>query len=200
MTPAPPRVFRRICVFCGSAPGHDPVYAAAARDLGRSLAERGLELVYGGGRVGLMGQLADAALAAGGRVHGVIPQRLRDLEVAHEGLSELFVVDTMHARKAMMAKLSDAFFARPGGCGTLEELFEIVTWAQIGYHHKPVGILDVAGYYRPLLQFIDHAQAAGFVRDVYRPILQHADDLGTLLAQLATVALPRFVAPPPPPA
>jgi uncharacterized protein (TIGR00730 family) len=200
MTPAPPRVFRRICVFCGSATGHDPVFAAAARDLGRSLAERGLEVVYGGGRVGLMGQLADAALAAGGRVHGVIPQRLRDLEVAHTGLSELFVVDTMHARKAMMAHLSDAFIALPGGFGTLEELFEVVTWAQIGYHNKPIGILDVAGYYRPLLQFIDHAQATGFVRDAYRPILQHADNLGDLLAQLASVTLPHFVAPPPPPA
>lgn len=200
MTPAPPRVFRRICVFCGSSSGNDPVFVEAARDLGRSLAERGLELVYGGGRVGLMGQLADAALAAGGRVHGVIPQRLCDLEVAHQGLSELFVVDTMHARKAMMARLSDAFIALPGGFGTLEELFEVVTWAQIGYHQKPVGILDVAGYYAPLLQFIDHAQATGFVRDVYRPILQHADNLDDLLAQLATVVLPRFVAPPPPPA
>lgn len=200
MTPAPPRVFRRICVFCGSSSGNDPVFVEAARDLGRSLAERGLELVYGGGRVGLMGQLADAALAAGGRVHGVIPQRLCDLEVAHPGLSELFVVDTMHARKAMMARLSDAFIALPGGFGTLEELFEVVTWAQIGYHQKPVGILDVAGYYAPLLKFIDHAQATGFVRDVYRPILQHADNLDDLLAQLATVVLPRFVAPVPPPA
>lgn len=200
MTPAPPRVFHRICVFCGSATGTDPVFVAAARALGQGLAERNLELVYGGGRVGLMGQLADAALAAGGRVHGVIPQRLRDLEVAHEGLTELFVVDTMHARKAMMARLADAFIALPGGFGTLEEMFEIVTWAQIGYHHKPIGILDVAGYYAPLLQFIDHAEAAGFIRPAYRPILQHADDLDALLHQLATVELPHFVAPTPPPA
>ena len=198
MTPAAPRVFRRICVFCGSAHGNDPIYTAAARELGRSLAERGIEIVYGGGRVGLMGELADAALAAGGRVLGVIPQRLRDLEVAHSGLSELFVVDTMHARKAMMAHLSDAFIALPGGFGTLEELFEVVTWCQIGYHQKPVGILDVAGYYAPLLRFLDHAEASGFIRDIYRPILQHADDLEALLAQLAAVALPRFVAPPPP--
>jgi len=198
MTPAHPRVFRRICVFCGSAHGNDPIYTAAARELGRSLAERGIEIVYGGGRVGLMGELADAALAAGGRVLGVIPQRLRDLEVAHSGLSELFVVDTMHARKAMMAHLSDAFIALPGGFGTLEELFEVVTWCQIGYHQKPVGILDVAGYYAPLLRFLDHAEASGFIRDIYRPILQHADDLEALLAQLAAVSLPRFLAPPPP--
>ncbi|MBK7828500.1 TIGR00730 family Rossman fold protein [Nannocystis sp.] len=198
MTPAPPRVFHRICVFCGSAHGNDPIYTAAARALGRELAERGIEIVYGGGRVGLMGELADAALAAGGRVLGVIPQRLRDLEVAHSGLHELFVVDTMHARKAMMAHLSDAFIALPGGFGTLEELFEVVTWCQIGYHQKPVGILDVAGYYAPLLRFLDHAEASGFIRDIYRPILQHADDLEALLAQLAAVALPRFVAPPPP--
>jgi uncharacterized protein (TIGR00730 family) len=198
MTPAAPRVFRRICVFCGSAHGNDPIYTAAARELGRSLAERGIEIVYGGGRVGLMGELADAALAAGGRVLGVIPQRLRDLEVAHSGLSELFVVDTMHARKAMMAHLSDAFIALPGGFGTLEELFEVVTWCQIGYHQKPVGILDVAGYYAPLLRFLDHAEASGFIRDIYRPILQHADDLEALLAQLAAVSLPRFLAPPPP--
>lgn len=185
-------------MFCGSAHGNDPIYTAAARALGRSLAERGIEIVYGGGRVGLMGELADAALAAGGRVLGVIPQRLCDLEVAHSGLSELFVVDTMHARKAMMAHLSDAFIALPGGFGTLEELFEVVTWCQIGYHHKPVGILDVAGYYAPLLRFVDHAQATGFIRDIYRPILQHADDLEALLAQLAAVPLPHFVAPPPP--
>lgn len=200
MTPALPRVFRRICVFCGSATGTDPVFVAAARALGRSLAERGIELVYGGGRVGLMGQLADAALAAGGRVHGIIPRRLRDLEVAHDGLSELFVVETMHARKAMMAQLSDAFIALPGGYGTLEELFEVVTWAQIGYHQKPVGILDVAGFYAPLLRFLDHAETTGFIRPVYRPILQHADNLDALLRQLANIELPRFVAPPPPPA
>ena len=189
-----------VCVYAGSNPGRDPAFADAARDLGSLLAGRGIEVVYGGGRVGLMGILADAALTAGGQVTGVIPQALIDKEISHEGLSELVVVETMHERKLAMADRSQAFISLPGGVGTLEELFEIVTWAQIGYHHKPVDILDVAGYYRPLLQFIDHAQAAGFVRDVYRPILQHADDLGTLLAQLATVALPRFVAPPPPPA
>ena len=194
-----PRSFRRINVFCGAAHGDDPVYTAAARALGQGLARRGIDVVYGGGRVGLMGELADAALAAGGRVYGVIPQKLRDLEVGHTGLTELFVVDSMHARKMLMASLSDAFIALPGGFGTLEELFEVVTWCQVGYHHKPVGLLNIAGYYDPLLTFIDHAAAAGFIRPVYRPILQHAPALDALLHQLAHVELPRFVAPSPPP-
>ncbi len=201
MAPAAPipRTFRRICVFCGSSKGDEPIYAEAARAVGRALAERGIDVVYGGGRVGLMGEVADAALAAGGRVYGVIPQKLVDLEVGHAGLTELFVVDTMHARKLMMAQLADAFIALPGGFGTLEELFEVVTWCQLGYHHKPVGVLDIRGYYGPLLTFIDHAAALGFIRPSYRPILQHAADLETLLDQLAHVELPRFVAPPPPP-
>jgi hypothetical protein len=201
MAPASPipRSFRRINVFCGSSHGDDPVHAEAARALGRGLAERGIGVVYGGGRVGLMGEVAEAALAAGGQVYGVIPQKLRDLEVGHTGLTELFVVDSMHARKMLMASLSDAFIALPGGFGTLEELFEVVTWCQIGYHQKPVGLLNVAGYYDPLLTFVDHAAAAGFIRPQYRPILQHAADLDTLLDQLANVQLPRFVAPAPPP-
>ena len=186
-------------MFCGSAHGNDPVYTEAARAVGRGLAERGIGVVYGGGRDGLMGEVADAALAADGEVYGVIPQKLLDLEVGHTALTELFVVDSMHARKMLMASLSDGFIALPGGFGTLEELFEVVTWCQIGYHHKPVGLLNVAGYYDPLLAFIDHAGATGFIRPVYRPILQHAPDLGTLLDQLAHVELPRFVAPPPPP-
>ena len=190
---------RRICVYCGSSPGRDPAYRQAAEALGALLAERGIGVVYGGGRVGLMGQAADAALAAGGRVYGVIPQKLCDLEVGHTGLTELFVVDSMHARKMLMAQLSDAFIALPGGFGTLEELFEVVTWCQLGYHQKPVGVLDVAGYYTPLLTFIDHAQATGFIRPQYRPILQHAADIDALLEQLAHVELPRYVAPPPPP-
>ena len=194
-----PRSFRRICVFCGSASGDDPRFADAARLLGRELARRHIGLVYGGGRVGLMGQLADAALAAGGEVFGVIPQKLCDLEVGHTGLTELFVVDSMHARKMLMAQLADAFIALPGGFGTLDELFEVVTWGQLGYHHKPVGLLDVAGYFAPLLAFIDHATATGFIRPSYRPILQHAPDLDTLLERLAHVELPRYVAPPPPP-
>jgi len=186
-------------VFCGSASGDDPRYADAARSLGRELARRDIGLVYGGGRVGLMGQLADAALVAGGKVYGVIPQKLRDLEVGHSGLTELFVVDSMHARKMLMAQLADAFIALPGGFGTLEELFEAVTWCQLGYHQKPVGLLDVAGYYAPLLNFLDQASASGFIRPVYRPLLQSADNLDALLEQLARVELPRFVAPPPPP-
>jgi len=194
-----PRTFRRICVFCGSATGEDPRFIAAARSLGAELARRGIGVVYGGGRVGLMGQLADAALLAGGKVYGVIPQKLRDLEIGHTGLTELFVVDSMHARKMLMAQLADAFVALPGGFGTLEELFEAVTWCQLGYHQKPVGLLDVAGYYAPLLTFIDQASATGFIRPAYRPILQSAAELDVLLDQLARVELPRFVAPPPPP-
>ncbi len=194
-----PRTFRRICVFCGSARGDDPVHAAAARALGTTLATRGLDVVYGGGRVGLMGEVADAALAAGGRVFGVIPQKLCDLESGHPGLTELFVVDSMHARKMLMAQLSDAFIALPGGFGTLEELFEVVTWSQLGYHRKPVGLLDVAGFYGPLLAFLDHATDLGFIRPAYRPILQHAAELDDLLVKLATVPLPRSIAPPPPP-
>lgn len=194
-----PRTFRRVCVFCGSNPGNDPIYVDTARMLGRELARRDIGVVFGGGRVGLMGQLADAALVAGGRVYGVIPQKLRDLEVGHDGLTELFVVDSMHARKMLMAQLADAFIALPGGFGTLEELFEVVTWCQLGYHHKPVGLLDVAGYFAPLLAFIDHAAATGFIRPQYRPILQHATELDPLLEQLARVELPRHVAAPPHP-
>lgn len=186
-------------MFCGSHRGADPVHAAAARALGATLAGRGLDVVYGGGRVGLMGEVADGALAAGGRVFGVIPQKLVDLESGHQGLTELFVVDSMHARKMLMAQLSDAFIALPGGFGTLEELFEVVTWAQLGYHHKPVGVLNIAGFYDPLLAFLDHASALGFIRADVRPILQHAADLDDLLDRLANTVLPRHVAPPPPP-
>jgi uncharacterized protein (TIGR00730 family) len=186
-------------VFCGSARGDDPVFAEAAAAVGRGLAERGVGVVYGGGRVGLMGALADAALAAGGKVYGVIPQKLVDRESGHTGLTELFVVDSMHARKMLMAQLADAFIALPGGFGTLEELFEVVTWSQLGYHEKPVGLLEVAGYYAPLLEFLDRGVATGFVRPEYRPILQHAAELDALLHLLATVELPHRVAPPPTP-
>ena len=191
--------FRRVCVFCGSHEGEEPSYAAAAIAMGKLLASRGIGLVYGGAKVGLMGHIANAALVGGGEVIGVIPEKLQSKEIAHQGLSELFVVDSMHARKMLMAQLSDAFIALPGGFGTLEELFEAVTWCQLGYHQKPVGVLDVAGYYAPLLAFIDHAQGSGFIRPQYRPILQHAGDIEALLEQLAHVELPRFVAPAPPP-
>src|SRR4051812_49148308 len=149
----------RVCVFCGSNPGARPEYAAAARAVGRALAERGRGLVYGGGNVGLMGVCADAALAAGGEVIGVIPDALQTAEVAHGGLTRLHVVRTMHERKALMADLSDAFAALPGGFGTLDELFEILTWAQLGIHAKPVAILNVAGFFDPLLAMLDHQTA-----------------------------------------
>lgn len=177
-----------ICVFCGSRPGTNPAYALAARHMGQVLAARGIRLVYGGGRVGLMGVLADAALAAGGRVVGVIPEALLRLEVGHRALTELHVVPNMHARKRMMAELSDAFVALPGGIGTFEELFEVWTWLQLGYHAKPVGLLNVAGYYDPLLAFLDRSVAQGFVPPAQRALLQvetHADALLDRLAALS---------------
>jgi hypothetical protein len=161
----------RICVFCGSSPGADPRYLAAARDMGRTLAARGLGLVYGGGSVGLMGAVADAALEAGGEVIGVIPQVLRIRELAHGRLTTLHVVGSMHERKALMAELSDGFVAMPGGMGTLEELAEVLTWAQLGLHARPCGLLDVAGYYDPLVAFFDRAVEAGFLRPAHRRLL-----------------------------
>ena len=162
---------RRICVFCGSSSGTHPAYARAARALGTELAERRIDVVYGGGRVGLMGELAEAALQAGGAVIGVIPEALSVREVAHDQLTELHVVPSMHARKALMAELSDAFIALPGGMGTLEELCEVLTWAQLGIHGKPCGLLNVARYFDPLLALFDHAVREGFVRPEHRAIL-----------------------------
>ena len=162
---------RSLCVFCGSSPGANPVYRAAAEQLGALLAEQGVRLVYGGGHVGLMGTVADAALAAGGSVIGVIPQHMVDREVAHRGLTELRVVRSMHERKAVMAELSDGFVALPGGLGTLEELFEVWTWGQLGLHHKPYALLDVAGFFQPLLAFLDHQVAERFVRPEHRAML-----------------------------
>ncbi|AUH51161.1 TIGR00730 family Rossman fold protein [Chromobacterium sp. ATCC 53434] len=154
---------KSICLFCGSNKGTRPEYEAAARDFGRTLAEQGITLVYGAGKVGLMGVAADAALAAGGRVIGVIPEFLKAKEVAHMGLSELHVTETMHQRKAMMAQLSDGFIALPGGFGTFDELFEILTWAQLSVHNKPVGVLDAGDFYRPLRALVEHAVGEGFV-------------------------------------
>jgi uncharacterized protein (TIGR00730 family) len=171
---------KNVCVFCGSR-GGGPIYADAARSLGALLAGRGLALVYGAGHVGLMGVLADAVLAAGGRVVGVIPQGLVDRELAHTGLTELIVVDTMHQRKAVMAERSDAFLALPGGYGTLDETFEILTWAQLGLHAKPVGLLNVAGYFDGLLSWLDHALREGFVKPAHRELLAVDDDAGRLL-------------------
>lgn len=153
----------RICVFCGAHSGARPVFARAARDLGAALADRGIPLVFGGGSVGLMGQVADGALEAGGTAIGVIPQALVDRELAHNGLTELHVVTTMHERKARMVELSSAFISLPGGLGTLDETFEILTWAQLGFHAKPVGLLNVDGYFTPLLAFLDGAVREGFV-------------------------------------
>jgi uncharacterized protein (TIGR00730 family) len=172
---------RRVCVFCGSNVGGRPEYAATARRVGELIAGRGLGLVYGGGNVGLMGVLADAALAAGGEVIGVIPAALQKKELAHAGLTALHVVGSMHERKAVMADLSDAFAALPGGYGTLDELFEILTWAQLGIHAKPVGLLDVAGYFRPLLAAVDHMTAERFVRPKHRDLLHVADTPERLL-------------------
>jgi len=170
----------RICVFTGSSEGRRPSYRAAAGDLGRILVQRGFELVYGGARVGLMGAVADAVLAAGGRVIGVIPEALVAREVAHTGLTELRVVSSMHERKATMADLSDGFIALPGGWGTLEELFEVLTWGQLGLHGKPCGLLNVDGYFDPLLAFLRHAVDEQFVRREYEPwmpVCERADDL-----------------------
>ena len=184
-------VIRRICVFCGSNRGSDGVYADAARGLGRLLAHEGVALVYGGGSVGLMGELADSVLAAGGEVIGVIPHALWAREVGHRGLTDLRIVDTMHERKAMMADLSDAFIALPGGLGTLEEIFEIWTWAQLGLHAKPVGFLDVNGFYAPLMEFLDRAVRARFVRDEHRAIAMIARDPEALLKRFESWQPPR---------
>jgi uncharacterized protein (TIGR00730 family) len=177
-----------LCVFCGSRDGGSPAFAAAAAQVGRLIGERGWQLVYGGGHVGLMGRLADSALAAGGRVVGVIPESLMQRELGHRRLSELHVVQTMHERKRLMAERSDAFLALPGGLGTLEELFEVWTWRQLGYHDKPVGLLDVEGYYGALLDFIGHAAQAGFVSAPQRGLLQVDARPAVLLDRMAGLA------------
>lgn len=156
---------RRLCVFCGSRPGRDPAFAQAARDLGAALVARRVGLVYGGASVGVMGEIANAVLAGGGHVIGVIPHGVFDREVAHTGLTELHVVRSMHERKAMMTQKSDAFLALPGGLGTFDELFEALTWSQIGIHDKPIGVLDVGGYFEPLRRLVARAKADGFLDD-----------------------------------
>src|SRR5262245_11068027 len=161
---------KRLCVFCGSSVGARPSYTEQTRDLGRLMVTRGLELVFGGGHIGLMGVLADAVLAAGGRVVGVIPRSLVEKELAHGSLSELHVVETMHQRKALMADLSDGFAALPGGSGTLDEWFEILTWAQLGIHSKPIGLLNTAGFFDPLLAWVDRAVAEGFIKGKHRAL------------------------------
>src|SRR5271166_3219089 len=178
--------FRRICVFCGSNLGINRAYRQAAGAFGRSLADRGIELVYGGGNIGLMGVLADATLEAQGRVIGVIPESLMAREVGHAGLTELRVVKSMHERKALMSDLSDGFIALPGGFGTFEEFCEVVTWSQLGIQSKPCGLLNVEGYYDPLLELFDHAVREGFLRDENRALVRQDRDVVRLLEKMAS--------------
>jgi uncharacterized protein (TIGR00730 family) len=173
-----------LCVYCGSRAGRHPAYAQAATAVGTAIARRGWRLVYGGGRVGLMGLVADAALAGGANVVGVIPESLRQREVGHQGLSELHVVPNMHQRKMMMAERADAFLALPGGIGTFEELFEAWTWSQLGYHDHPIGLLQVAGYYDGLLRFLDTCVADGFLDPAMRGALMVESQIETLLDRL----------------
>ena len=180
----------RFCVFCGSSPGRNPAYLAAAAGLGTFLAARGFGLVYGGASIGLMGTVADAARAAGGEVIGVIPRALVKLEVAHADLPDLRVVGSMHERKALMAELSDGFIALPGGIGTLEELFEVWTWGQLGSHRKPCAVLNVAGYYNRLLGFLDFMTHEAFLRSVHRDMLLVADTPESVLEKLVSYHAP----------
>lgn len=196
--PNGPNVLRpmdRLCVFCGSALGARPEYSAAARAFGGLLAERGIGLVYGGGGVGLMGVLADAALARGGEVIGVIPRSLVEREVGHRGVSELMIVEDMHERKARMTGLADAFAALPGGSGTLDELFEAFTWRQLGLHSKPIGLLDVQGYWGALLTLLDRALSEGFLRSEHRALLVVEADPARLLERLESLAGPLVTGP-----
>jgi len=181
---------KRICIYCGSSSGNQPIYREMAEAMGALLARRGIGLVYGGGNVGLMGIVADAALAGGGEVIGVIPAALADREIAHAGVTDLRVVDSMHTRKALMAELSDAFIAMPGGVGTFEEFFEAVTWTQLGVHRKPCGLLNVGGFYTPLAAFIDQAVTEGFIKPIHRAMIVVDDNPERLLNSLATVKLP----------
>jgi uncharacterized protein (TIGR00730 family) len=189
---------RTVCVYCGSSQGRQAAYLHAARALATVLVERGIRLVYGGGRVGLMGAVADAVLQAGGHVTGVIPRALASKEVAHDGLSELIVTESMHARKTIMAERADGFIALPGGIGTLEELFEVWTWSQLGFHEKPCGVLNVEGYFDGLIAFIDHAVKEQFLRPSHRDILLVERDPGALLDRLSAYEppnIPRWINP-----
>ena len=181
---------KAVCVYCGSNAGVREDYGVLARALGTEIARRGMGLIYGGARVGLMGQVADAALAAGGRVVGIIPQSLVDKEIAHSGLTESHIVGSMHERKRMMADLSDGFVALPGGIGTLEEIFEMWTWAQLGYHAKPCALIDTAGYWTGLAAFLDHQVQEGFVRAPHREMLMIDDDPARLLDRMESYEAP----------
>jgi len=181
---------RRLCVYCGSSNGARPAYAAAAEDLANVLVRHEIELVYGGADIGIMGVIANAVLAQGGKVHGVIPQMLVDKEIAHQGLTELHVVGSMHARKTMMAALSDGFIAMPGGYGTLEEIIEIITWGQLRFHDKPCGLLNVDGYFDALLSYLDHACEEGFLRRRNRDMLLVDSDPTSLVQQFERYTAP----------
>jgi hypothetical protein len=177
-------LIKRICVFCGSNPGNNPEYVKAAHALGECIAKSGAELVYGGGNVGIMGEIANAVLAGGGRAIGVIPKTLVDKELAHRSLTELRVVNTMHERKALMSELSDAFIALPGGIGTLEEFFEVLTWAQLGFQKKPCGLLNIAGYYDHLIAFIDKMVSEGFLNESHRELMVIEKDPDAIIEKL----------------
>jgi uncharacterized protein (TIGR00730 family) len=179
-----------ICLFCGASPGSNPAYRDAAHRFGEVLAERNITLIYGGGSVGLMGVAADACLAKGGKVVGVIPRLLMEKEVGHAGVTEMHVVETMHERKALMTQMSDAFIALPGGYGTLDELFESLTWLQLSYHTKPIGLLNVAGFFDQLIGFLDHAHGERFLREQHRASLQVDTDLGVLIDKLRAAEAP----------
>jgi uncharacterized protein (TIGR00730 family) len=180
----------RICVFCGSSPGSRPEYAETARSLARELVSRGIELVYGGGRVGLMGEIAREAMRTGGRVTGIIPRALVEKELAFTAVSDLRIVGSMHERKALMSELSDAFIALPGGLGTIEELFEVLTWSQLGIHRKPCGLLNSAGYYDRLSGFLDHAVTQGFVQPSHREMIFMEESPGALIERFLTYEPP----------
>lgn len=182
---------RRICVYCGSNSGNKPAYAAAARELADVLVRHDFELVYGGSDKGIMGVIADAVLERGGKVHGVIPQMLMEKEIAHQDLTELHVVASMHARKTMMAALSDGFIAMPGGYGTLEEIIEIITWGQLRFHEKPCGLLNIEGYFDHLVAYLDHANKEGFLRDENREMLLVDADPAGLVQQFERYSAPR---------
>ncbi len=179
-----------VCVFCAANPGEHPVYVERARAMGEYLASSGRRIVYGGGRTGLMGALAESALAAGGEVIGIMPKHLVDREVAHTGLTRLHVVDSMHARKALLNELSDGFLTMPGGLGTMEELFEIWTWGQLGLHRKPYGLFEVNGFFAPLLTFLDHAVSEGFIARVNRDQLVVDEDPAQLVTRMEAVVPP----------
>lgn len=181
----------KIAVYCGSSSGNDPKYVEATKALGKFFAEQGIDVVYGGGKVGLMGTIADAVMAHGGRVYGVIPQHLKHREIGHEGITELKVVNTMHERKAAMADMADAFVALPGGVGTLEEIFEVWTWAQLGYHDKPCAFYNIDGFYEPLLAMVQHMCDAGFMKQPYVDMALRATEPEQLVQAIRAYQPPR---------